>query len=837
VAPGVPTSEQSRETLDGYVGSGGGSAAFAALHSARRWLAWRTEPGGGRRIKVPYSARGRNGRGSTTKPETWGTLAEAAARAGRLPAINGLPAGVGIVLGGGDAPAVGGVDLDSCLAADGTLAPWAAAIVDRLDAYAEVSPSRTGLKLFFIYDPDQLPVLRTTLGIDPAKGGRKWAWSGDDHPPGIEVYLAKRYFAVTGLHWHGTPKTVGSVASDELGWLAEKAVPGFLAAEPAGGASAGGPPPGGGRQPTGAGGRAAVRPRDGSRSSAAFSLARRLRRDGQVGSVEELRATLLADPKTADWCREKGDAHGQRELKRLWENADPGREEDDHRPGREAAREAQVLKQLIDSTDVYHDSAETGFADVEINGHRATYPIKSGAFHRYVRAHAYRQTGRAPSAEAIKRAIDTIEARATIDGSKREVCRRIGRTPDAVYLDLGDNTWRAVEVDAAGWRIVETPPVRFRRHEGMLPLPEPVRGGNVEELSTLFNVKEDDFILAIGWLLGALRGAGPYPLLVVSGEQGSAKSTFCRLLVGLIDPNAVPLRALPRSDHDLYIAARNAHALCFDNVSTLAPWLSDTLCRLATGGGFAARELYTDASEVLFRGMNPIVLNGIEDFVERADLADRAIKLELHSIPDDERRPEGEIDAEYERLRPRVLGALLDGVSAALRHLHETKLDELPRMADFALWVAAGERALWQPGRCMSAYAENQDQTQVDLMEADTVATKIEKFMRDFPPEREWRGTMEQLLENLNNIADLKVTQDPRWPKSPRAMGGRLKRAQPILRRLGVDVLEPMNSNGRRLIRMRRKLLPGEQGNMLTPEQEAAYAADAAVYQRRDYEF
>jgi hypothetical protein len=526
-----------------------------------------------------------------------------------------------------------------------------------------------------------------------------------------------------------------------------------------------------------------------------------------------------------------GGGKGDREDRR--------RDEDGHGPGRPGEREARVLKELIDSTQVYHDAAGTGFADVEIDGRRETYAIKGPKFHRYVRAHAYRQTGSPPSAEAIKRAIDTIDARAAHDGPEREVCRRIGRTPDAVYLDLGDDTWRAVEVNADGWRVVERPPVRFRRQEGMLPLPEPIRGGNVDELRTLLNVDDDDFTLAIAWLLGAARGKGPYPLLVVSGEQGSAKSTFCRLLVGLIDPNAVPLRAPPRSDRDLHIAARNAHALCFDNVSRLDPWLSDTLCRLATGGGFAARELYTDAEEVLFRGMNPIVLNGIEDFVERPDLADRAITLMLRSVADAERRPEDEIDAEYERLRPRVLGALLDAVSAALRHLPETELDQLPRMADFAKWVVAGEHALWQPGHFMSAYAENREQGQVDLLEADPVAAAVEKFLReqgelsagaaDRPTA--WRGTMGELLEALNLNVDSEVGRDRRWPRDPRALAGRLRRAQPGLRKLGIEMVDGKRSNGRRLIEL--ELAPGP-GTQLALDlerrarDEQQYAADAA---------
>ena len=107
-------------------------------------------------------------------------------------------------------------------------------------------------------------------------------------------------------------------------------------------------------------------------------------------------------------------------------------------------------------------------------------------------------------------------------------------------------------------------------------------------------------------------------MLVLSGEQGSAKSTFSGILRALVDPNTAPLRALPREDRDLFIAATNGHVLAFDNVSGLPAWLSDTLCRLATGGGFAVRQLYTDQDEVLFDATRPMILNGIEDFVDPA---------------------------------------------------------------------------------------------------------------------------------------------------------------------------------------------------------------------------
>jgi hypothetical protein len=194
-------------------------------------------------------------------------------------------------------------------------------------------------------------------------------------------------------------------------------------------------------------------------------------------------------------------------------------------------------------------------------------------------------------------------------------------------------------------------------------------------------------VLVVAWAIAVLRNHGPYPVIVLSGEQGSAKSTFSAILRALLDPNTARLRALPREDRDLFIAASNGHVLAFDNVSGLPAWISDTLCRLATGGGFAMRQLYTDQDEVLFDAAWPVILNSIEDIVTRPDLADRAIFLTLEPIPEERRRPEAELWADFEAERPRILGVLLDAVMQGLRRLPETRLEKLPRMADFALWA------------------------------------------------------------------------------------------------------------------------------------------------------
>jgi hypothetical protein len=167
----------------------------------------------------------------------------------------------------------------------------------------------------------------------------------------------------------------------------------------------------------------------------------------------------------------------------------------------------------------------------------------------------------------------------------------------------------------------------------------------------------------VSWLLGALQHPGPFPLLAIAGEQGSAKTVLSKILRALIDPNVAPVRALPREERELMIAANNGHVLAFDNLSSLPGWLSDALCRLASGGSFALRALYTDADEVLFQAARPTILNGIEDVVTRQDLADRAIFLTMGSLRDEQRRPETELWREFELARPRILGALLDAVA------------------------------------------------------------------------------------------------------------------------------------------------------------------------------
>ena len=396
------------------------------------------------------------------------------------------------------------------------------------------------------------------------------------------------------------------------------------------------------------------------------------------------------------------------------DNPQPDKDEDP----KARRNQAKVLLALAKSAELFHTPEGIGFADLYIKGHRETWPIRSKMFRQWLARLYYKKTNSAPSNDARLQALNIIEAQANFDAPVRTVAVRVATLGGKIYLDLCDEAWRVVEISPGGWQVINNPPVRFRRSAGMLPLPLPTRGGSVNSLRNLLNVGRSDddsaeFTLIIAWALAALRGRGPYPVLTIVGEQGSAKSTLVAMVRKLIDPNTASLRALPREERDLFIAANNSLVLAYDNISGLPPWFSDALCRLSTGGGFTTRELYTDQDEILFDAMRPSILNGIEDVVTRSDLADRSIMLTLSPIADDKRRTEAEIWSEFEAMHPAVLGALLDAVVYGLRELPNVKLKRRPRMADFAMWITACEPELKLKCSFDTAYNANREHKQL----------------------------------------------------------------------------------------------------------------------------
>jgi hypothetical protein len=435
------------------------------------------------------------------------------------------------------------------------------------------------------------------------------------------------------------------------------------------------------------------------------------------------------------------------------------------------------------------------WADVLVKGHRETWPIRSAGFKGWLRFRYWQICGTSPTPESIERCLEHVEAKALFGDNipTRETYLRVAGLDDKIYLDLCNDDWTAVEIDVSGWRIVKEPPVRFSRNSGMKELPTPVGGGSLSDLHSLLSVDDDGFVIVVSWLLGALRGKAPYPVLCLAGPAGSSKSTAVCFLRDLIDPSKVDPGALPQEVRDLAIASSKRFIVGYDNLSGIPHPISDMLCRLSTGGGFAVRQLYSDDGEVTFSHTRPIILAGIEDVVGRHDLTRRTLHITMGVIPAPTRKLLTTLKAEFRRSQPRILGRLLDIVSVGLRNLPNTKMGKLPSLADFAQWMAACETAEWPAGTFARIHDENEQALAVASLEADVVAAHVIEFL-ETRGLAGWQGTAKALLTQIDARVDDAQKRGKGWPKTPHAMAGRVRRATEVLRTQGWRVEKGFSS-------------------------------------------
>ncbi|WP_142301038.1 bifunctional DNA primase/polymerase [Bacillus sp. 7884-1] len=466
------------------------------------------------------------------------------------------------------------------------------------------------------------------------------------------------------------------------------------------------------------------------------------------------------------------------------------------RTDQEKKSQAQFLLEICADVELFHTPEDEVYAQIQVNNHLETRSIKSKGFKLWLTKNFYESHNKPPGSQALTDAIGVLEAKALFEGKRYNVYTRVAEHGNAIYIDLCNENWEAVEITGAGWSIVSNPPVRFRRSNIMKEMPKPLKDGTLSELKPFINFKnENDWKLIVAWLIAAFRPGSPYPILTIQGEQGSAKSTTTKILLSLIDPSTLPLRALPSEERDLSIAAKNTWVLSFDNLSGLSNAMSDALCKLSTGGGLSTRKLYTDDEEAIFNIMRPAIINGIDDIAKRQDLLDRSLVLFLPAIPSNQRTDESTFWQKYEAVKPSILGALFEVVSGALKELPNAKLNEKPRMADFALWITAAETTLkWSKGSFMEAYNSNRNEAIEQGLESDPVGVAVQSFMKNRDI---WEGTVDKTLTELSRfIGDEKTKYSNAWPTA-RKLKERFRRIAPALRAKGIEYIDlPRRSEG-----------------------------------------
>jgi len=458
--------------------------------------------------------------------------------------------------------------------------------------------------------------------------------------------------------------------------------------------------------------------------------------------------------------------------------------------GESKRSQASIIVDLANDFELFHSPGQEAFATIPIGHRHETHRLRTKAVKALLAARFYAEQEKAPGAQALQDALNVLEGQALFTGAEHVVYTRVAHLGHTIFLDLADEGWRCVEITAGGWRVLNKAPVKFRRARGMLALPTPLTGGTLEDLRLFFpHLDGEGWTLVAAWLVATLS-SGPFPDLVLQGEQGSGKTTLARVLRRVVDPNVADLRPEPRDNRDLIIAATNGYIVALDNMSKVTAELSDALCRLATGGGFGTRELYSDDEEKLFDTMRPAIINGITDVAGRSDLIDRSLIINIPQMTEDQRRPEARLWAEFEAMQPYILGALLGTVACALENRVNVKLGRLPRMADFAIWVVAAEPALgWDDGTFINAYNANRSAANGLALESSPVVP----FIRRLVELGSWTGTSTDLLKRLNGLADDRVQRLKSWPKAGNTLSGILRRLAPNLRADGIDVEFPRN--------------------------------------------
>ncbi|MCL0055290.1 ATP-binding protein [Dehalococcoidia bacterium] len=461
-------------------------------------------------------------------------------------------------------------------------------------------------------------------------------------------------------------------------------------------------------------------------------------------------------------------------------------------------------------------SGNNTYVTYEVGNHRESWPVESETFKLRLSEISFNTSERVLPDVSKKDVINTLIAKARFNGAEYTASYRVVKYQGSIFIDLGDASWTSAKVTSEGWSTVRRCPVRFWRTEHSRALPVPQKGEGIEIFRRYINVSsESDLLLIIAFMVQALFPPGPYPVLSLSGEQGSAKSTAARLIVSLVDPKAAPLRPIPGNERDLMIDASQSLLLAFDNISHIKPNMSDALCRLSSGGGFSTRKLYKDSDQVIFEAQRPVVLTGINETARRSDLVDRTVPITLQRILPEKRRSEYELNRSLEKDGPYLFGFLLDIVSGCLREMDSIRLDNPPRMMDFSRTGEAVAKVLgMERGAFLRALSGSQQDANQEIVDASAVGEPLRAFIEE---RNSWVGTSRDLLSLLETAQGEETNRGKYWPKDPARFSRELRRLSPSLRLEGIN-LEFRVPSGRLITikRMRKTtditVIPGENG-------------------------
>ena len=406
------------------------------------------------------------------------------------------------------------------------------------------------------------------------------------------------------------------------------------------------------------------------------------------------------------------------------------------------------------------DKDETNYEN-----HLEIIPLNSAKFKHFLTRLFKKETdGQLPGKEAINNVINALAADAEFEGEVIPLNLRVAwgkpenrAKESCIYYDMTDKDWRVIEISKYGWRILKNDsnsPILFRRHNQTQQV-EPAKDYEpdiFDKFLDLTNVKKEYRQLIKVYIISLFIPDIAHVILNIHGPQGSAKSFLLRLIKMLIDPAKPPLLTMPKITQEFIQQVYHNYLAYYDNVKYISQERSDEICKAVTGIGSTKRKLYTDSEDVIYEYEHCLSINGINVALIESDALDRALMIELTEIDDENRRKEEEILAEFERIKPKLLGYIFDILVKAMQIKQSLHLPKLKRMADFTEWGEAISRAMgYDQMSFVNAFHENRSKQNMIAVEESLVGSLLVIFWNDYKEEQNKENQKKTKIRRLTS--------------------------------------------------------------------------------------
>jgi hypothetical protein len=484
---------------------------------------------------------------------------------------------------------------------------------------------------------------------------------------------------------------------------------------------------------------------------------------------------------------------------------------------------SKILKTIKERyIEIFKDQFNEFYVTVRINEHVECIPLESYRFKNIIRKEYFKQENKILSGDILEGILKLIESQLMYneDIKKIDLNLRVAKTDynDAIYYDITNLKWEIIKTTSEGWDIINNNEIPiFKRYEiNCQPQVYPFKDYDKDVFNKflkLFNVESKKEILLLSvYIISLFIPDIPKPILVLSGAGGGAKTTTFEIIKNVVDPGSVETLSFPSKTDDLIQTLSHHYVNFFDNVSTISEDESDLLCRSVTGAGFSKRALYSNDDDFISKFKRAIGVNSINLATTRADFLDRSLIIKLKRIDKKTRRKKEDIDKEFEKLRPFVLGFIFDVLVLVLEyrkeHRDEKILKEYPRMADFAEWGEIIARCIgYEKNEFINAYQENLSNQNDEVIESSPVAEALLLFIKEMAKEY-WQGTPTQLHKNLTDIIDQvkpELKRSSLWPKASNALTFKINEVEPNLKEKGIEIITgEKDTEGNRIIKIRK---------------------------------